>query len=27
LDYQDRERLRDAVREIIAEEFSHPIAA
>ena len=27
LDYQDRERLRDAVREIIAEEFSRPIAA
>jgi 1-acyl-sn-glycerol-3-phosphate acyltransferase len=27
LDYQDRERLRDSVREIIAEEFSRPIAA
>jgi 1-acyl-sn-glycerol-3-phosphate acyltransferase len=27
LGYQDRERLRDAVREIIAEEFSRPIAA
>ena len=27
LDYQDREWLRDAVREIIAEEFSRPIAA
>jgi 1-acyl-sn-glycerol-3-phosphate acyltransferase len=27
LGYEDRERLRDAVREIIAEEFSRPIAA
>jgi 1-acyl-sn-glycerol-3-phosphate acyltransferase len=27
LGYDDRERLRDAVREIIAEEFSRPIAA
>lgn len=27
LDYRDRERLRDAVRDIIAEEFSRPIAA
>ncbi len=27
LDYHDRERLRDAVREIIAEEFSRPMAA
>ncbi len=27
LGYQDRERLRDAVREIIAEEFARPMAA